>query len=518
MKSRIKIFAAFILLASATLFAADEIYQPASIVPPLPPREFRAAWLTEVAINPDWPSKPGLTTAQQKAELISLLDRAAQLHLNAIIFQVRPACDAVYASPIEPWSESLTGAQGKMPSPFYDPLAFAIEEAHKRGLELHAWFNPFRAQRAQAKSPPAFNHISRTHPELVRKYGDQRWLDPGEPAARDYVLRVVMDVVKRYDVDGVQFDDYFYPYPEKNYAGEPMDFPDAASWKKFGVQTGLTRDDWRRQNINQFIQSVYQNIKAAKPWVKFGVSPFGIWRPKNPPQIQGMDAYAQLYADSRLWLVDGWLDYFSPQLYWPVDQREQSFPVLLNWWSAQNIKHRNLWPGLNAAGVGGKFSANEIARQIQITRAQINSPGEIFFHLRSVTDNPALAEILRTQFNQPALVPPSPWLDSVPPNKPKLFAAIENSGVSVRWETSGELATRWVFQFRTNDSWTTELLPANRTDFFLPNPAPEAISIRAVDRVGNLSAPMVLSPQRFQNSQPVYNGKVRPDLEWPPKK
>ncbi|MGH7975233.1 MAG: glycoside hydrolase family 10 protein, partial [Limisphaerales bacterium] len=258
---------AFAFLVPTLLFAADEIYQPASIVPPLPPREFRGAWIATVA-NIDWPSKPGLPVAQQKAELISLLDRAAQLKLNAVIFQVRSACDAMYASPLEPWSEYLTGTQGKAPQPFYDPLAFAIAEAHKRGLELHAWFNPFRARNFQAKSPAAADHISRTHPELVRKYGGELWLDPGEPAVREHVLRVVMDVVRRYDIDGVQFDDYFYPYPKKNSYGEEMDFPDYATWKKYG--NGLSRDNWRRQNINQFIQTIYQNIKAVKPWVKFG--------------------------------------------------------------------------------------------------------------------------------------------------------------------------------------------------------------------------------------------------------
>ena len=257
-------------------------YGPVSVMPPPPAREFRGAWLVTVA-NKDWPSKPGLSVAEQKAELIGLLDRAVQLKLNAIIFQVRPSSDAVYASAIEPWSEYLTGTMGKAPQPFYDPLAFAIAEAHRRGLELHAWFNPFRALHPQGKSPVALNHISRTHPELVRRYGEQSWLDPGEPSVRAYVLRVVMDVVQRYDVDGVQFDDYFYPYPEKGAQGRELEFPDGATWQKFGLANGfLNRDDWRRANVNQFIQNVYQSIKALKPWAKFGISPFGIWRPMNP--------------------------------------------------------------------------------------------------------------------------------------------------------------------------------------------------------------------------------------------
>jgi uncharacterized lipoprotein YddW (UPF0748 family) len=514
MTFRARILFALVLFLPALLFAQNEIYLPAAIAPPNPPREFRGAWIATVA-NIDWPSKPGLTVAEQKAELISLLDRAVQLHLNAIIFQVRPACDAFYASPLEPWSEYLTGTMGKAPSPFYDPLAFAIAECHQRGLELHAWFNPFRVRHPDAKSPAAPNHISKTHPELVRKYGGQLWLDPGEPAVRAHVLSVVMDVVKRYDVDGVQFDDYFYPYPEKDLFGREMDFPDDATWRKYGV--GLARDDWRRQNVNEFIKSAYQSIKAAKPWVKFGVSPFGIWRPKTPAQVRGLDAYASLYADSRLWLAEGWLDYFAPQLYWAVDAPQQSFPVLLNWWTQQNVKGRNLWPGLNAAAVGGKFTTDEIARQIKVIRAQPGAGGEIFYHLNSVLTNRALNDSVRVQFVQTALVPPSPWLDSTPPDKPKLTVLIEkNSRLDVRWETSGgEPVWLWVLQFSTDGVWTTQILPANQTDHLLENLAPDAVSIRAVDRTGNLSAPTVLSPQKFS---PVQNDKRRSDLSWPPEK
>jgi uncharacterized lipoprotein YddW (UPF0748 family) len=496
MRFLITIFA-FAILISAKLFAANEFYRPVSIAPPEPPREFRGAWITEIATNADWPSKPGLTVDEQKSELISLLDRAKELHLNAIILQVRPECDAVYSSPIEPWSEYLTGAMGRPPQPFYDPLAFAIAEAHKRGLELHAWFNPFRALLADTKSPVALNHISRTHSELLRHYGKQIWLDPGEPSVRQYVLRVVMDVVKRYDVDGVQFDDYFYPYPEKDSAGRALDFPDYATWKKYGLPNGYELDDWRRQNVNQFIQSVYQNIKAAKPWVKFGVSPFGIWRPHFPNQIQGLDAYANLYADSRKWLAEGWLDYFAPQLYWPVDSPQQSFPVLLQWWREQNVKGRNLWPGLNAVNVGEKWKADEIARQIQIARGQ-NVNGEIFFHLKNLTDNPALADVIRNEYPQAALVPASPWLDSFPPDKPTLTATIQkNSGASASWQSVGQPAQLWLLQFRgTNNVWTTEILPASQNNYDFENSSPEIISIRAVDRVGNLSLPTSLKRTR----------------------
>src|SRR6185369_3444247 len=292
--------------------------------------------------------------------------------------------------------------QGRAPEPYYDPLAFAIEEAHKRGLELHAWFNPFRAWHIWDKSPAAANHITKTHPEWIRHYADQVWLDPGEPGVRQYVLRVVADVVKRYDVDGVQFDDYFYPYPDKD-AGQ---FSDWATWRRNG--SWLPRDDWRRNNVNQFISSVYQSVKAAKPWVKFGISPFGIWRPGYPQQVKGLDAYATLYADSRLWLMSGWVDYLAPQLYWPVNSPQQSFPVLLNWWTQQNIKGRGIWPGLSAASVGEKVSAEEMGRQIAATRVQPGASGEIFFHLKNVSENVDLRRVVADGNREFALVPAIP--------------------------------------------------------------------------------------------------------------
>ena len=290
---------------------------------------------------------------------------------------------------------------GRAPQPLYDPLAFAIAEAHQRGLELHAWFNPFRALHPQAKSPVAVNHISRIHPEFVRRYGDQLWLDPGEPAVRAYVLRVVMDVVRRYDVDGVQFDDYFYPYPEKNAAGRELEFPDDATWKKYGLASGLfNRDDWRRANVNQFVQSVYQSIKALKPWVKFGISPFGIWRPMNPPQIRGLDAYAKLYADSRLWLANGWLDYFAPQLYWAVEPQEQSFPALLDWWVATKSQRPPSLAGARWRPTSVKSGARmKSTGRLKVLRTQPAARGEIFYHLRNLMDNPALATVVRARIS-----------------------------------------------------------------------------------------------------------------------
>ena len=241
--------------------------------------------------------------------------------------------------------------------------------------------------------------------------------------------------------------------------------------------------------------------------MKFGVSPFGIWRPGFPKAVTGLDAYANLYADSRLWLASGWVDYFSPQLYWPVDAPQQSFPALLNWWSAQNVKGRNLWPGLNAANVGAKWKPEEIARQIEIIRAQPGAGGEIFYHLRNLAENPALAGMIRALFAESALVPASPWLAVTPPEKPQLVVTANNrSGVSLRWENSGGgPAWLWILQFQTDQAWTTEILPADRTARTFENTPPEIISVRAVDRVGNLSSPAAL--KKSLPPAPVRSGK-----------
>jgi len=510
---RIRILFALILSLPALLVAADATYIPATVLPPAVPHEFRGAWIATV-VNLDWPSQPGLSVAGQKAELVALLDRAAQLKLNAVILQVRPMADAAYASPLEPWSEFLTGRMGKAPEPFYDPLAFAIQEAHQRGLELHAWFNPFRVSLppTQARSPAALDHLSRTHPEWVRHYSNLLWLDPGEPAAREHVLSVILDVVRRYDVDGIAFDDYFYPYPEKDMEGRALDFPDDTSWRKYGASSGMSRDEWRRANVNQFIQKADHSIHGLKPWVKFGISPFGIWRPGYPKQIQGLDTYAKLYADSRLWLASGWLDYFSPQLYWPVDQREQSFPVLLQWWSEQNAKHRHLWPSLNASNVGAKWKPDEITRQMQIVRRQPGVSGEIFYHLRNLVDNRALTDVVRAGYPQSALVPASPWLDPVPPDKPKLSITASQAGLRAQWAATGvKPAWLWILQSRINGVWTTEILPANQKAWTFDHFTPDIIAVSAVDRSENESEPAELLKTM---PSPLHPSGKDPGLDW----
>ena len=402
-RSLFPFLARLLLLASVPIASRAATFAPSSVIPPKPVREYRAAWVATVA-NIDWPSRKDLSTAEQKAELLAILDRAAQLKLNTVIFQVRPACDAMYASPIEPWSEYLTGTMGKAPEPFYDPLAFAVEEAHKRGLELHAWFNPYRARLLGSKSPAAPGHISKTQPQIVREYGKFLWLDPGEKETQDYSVSVIMDVVKRYDVDGIHFDDYFYPYKEEDASGKEMDFPDELSWKRYGAGKKRSRDDWRRENVNVFIQRLYKSIKSAKPWVKFGISPFGIWQPGNPPQIRGLNAYDKLYADSRKWFAEGWVDYFAPQLYWAIAPPDQSFPVLLKWWAEQNAKHRLLMPGIDTTKTRGRWKPEEIVNQIRLARNQPGVSGHIHWNMKSLMRNDNLDASPRAR----SLFPASP--------------------------------------------------------------------------------------------------------------
>ena len=359
--------------------------------------EFRGAWVATV-YNLDWPSKPGLPAAEQQAQLRDLLDRAAELKLNAILLQVRPASDALYASKLEPWSQFLSGKQGV--SPGYDPLTFAITEAHARGIELHAWVNPFRAA-ANATQPLAANHVAREHPEWTRKYGGQLWLDPGDPAAREYVLTVFEDIVRRYLVDGLHIDDYFYPYPK---GGAP--FPDEATFAKYGA--GQDRGDWRRANIDHFVEAMYRRVKAARPAARVGISPFGIWRPGVPATTEAqLDSYAHLYADSRKWLAQGWCDYFTPQLYWSIQPAKQSFPVLLDWWRAQS-HGVPVWPGIATDRIGANRPAQEIIDQIALTRRGTNSPGHVHWSMKSLLKNQGgVADRLRaTTYAEKAGLPP----------------------------------------------------------------------------------------------------------------
>jgi uncharacterized lipoprotein YddW (UPF0748 family) len=373
----------------------------ASVAAP-PPREWRAAWVATVA-NIDWPSKPGLSAAAQQAEIRALCDTAVSTGLNALILQVRTATDALYDSRLEPWSEYLTGTQGQHPG--YDPLAVWIEQAHARGLELHAWFNPYRARHSTAKSAPADSHVSRTHPEWVRRYGDQLWMDPGEPAAAEHTLAVVRDCLSRYAVDGVHIDDYFYPYPVQDAATkQEVDFPDEPSWQRYVAGGGsLARADWRRYNVNRLVQRLYALCHEVRPGTRVGVSPFGIPKPgARPPGISGFSQYDKLYADVELWLREGWMDYLAPQLYWPRAQAAQAFEPLLQAWRAANPLGRPIHPGLFTSRINDtpqSWQPEEILGQIDSIRRLSPGSGHIHFSMAALSQNrKGVADALRRRY------------------------------------------------------------------------------------------------------------------------
>jgi uncharacterized lipoprotein YddW (UPF0748 family) len=498
------LFAGFASLPAAACGQTPAIARSASdSVPPAVPRELRGAWVASVQ-NIDWPSRKGLTSAQQQAELIAILDTLVHLHMNAIVLQVRPAADALYQSSIEPWSDFLTGEMGRAPDPYYDPLTFATTEAHKRGLEMHVWINPYRAKDPATKTVSR-THISRTHPELVREYGPFLWMDPGMPAVRARTREVVLDLVRRYDIDAVHMDDYFYPYPETR-RGREIEFPDEATYRRYRRDGGtLARDDWRRENVNLLVKELYDGIHAIKPWVRFGISPFGIWRPGYPASVRGLDQYAVLYADARKWLNEGWVDYFTPQLYWSLDRPEQSYVALLEWWAQQNLKGRNLWPGNYTGKVGftnsARWRTEEIVEQIRRTRAQRGATGNVHFNMKVFLDNPDSLnqKLVRDVYTQPALVPASPWLGGGMPDAPVI--AVRDDSTSGFWvldvkpgaasadATGARTPWLWVVQTRTDSGWTTRIVPATERLLVLgprTGAAPIDVRVASVDRVGNM--------------------------------
>jgi uncharacterized lipoprotein YddW (UPF0748 family) len=477
---------------SGAAFAAEAVAPVGEDDIPPVAREFRGVWVATVE-NIDWPSSRTLSTEAQQAELRGIFDLARALGFNAIVFQVRPSCDAFYASELEPWSEYLTGRMGESPNPYYDPLEFAVTEAHRRGLELHAWFNPFRALHRSRSGTPALTHISQTRPDLAKNYGRYFWLDPGEREARAHSLRVILDVVARYDIDAVHFDDYFYPYKERYGSGLEIPFPDDGSWKKYLAARGpLQRDDWRRANIDGFVAAVAEAVKRVKPHVKFGISPFGIWQPGMPSGIRGMNAYAELYADSRKWLNDGLVDYLAPQLYWPINRPQQSYVKLLEWWLLQNRRGRHVWPGSAAYRVAdgspSAVTSGEIANQIAVARRLNRNGGNIHFSFRAFRRNRGgLADLMREDvYAQPALIPASPWIDAAVPPAPSLaLAHDERTGRRIaRWSPS-ELTPpfQWVASVKRGDVWETSVLPGETRAVEL-SPRVAAMAVWAVSRSG----------------------------------
>lgn len=491
--------AAFIYQALVFLNEVPKIASSYIVVPPKPPapgetiavshqREFRGAWVATVW-NSDWPSKPGLPVAQQKAELLDIINRVQALNFNALILQVRPEGDAVYASQLEPWSAWLTGTQGEAPDPFYDPLEFAIAECHKRNIELHAWFNPYRAK-TSIKAGLNARHIAVTNPEYVYQWGNQLWMDPGAKIIQDKAYNVILDVVRRYDVDGIHLDDYFYPYPI-----EGKSFPDNKTYTAYQASGGeLDRDDWRRENVNILIRRISTGIRAQKPYVKFGISPFGIYRPGQPEQIRGLDAYDQLYADSLKWLKEGWVDYLAPQLYWRIDPPAQSYPVLLKWWTHNNPKGRHIYAGNNLEQLDGRsWKLEEIDRQVEITRNLTSqlSLGNIFFSMTAFKENrEGIYNTFKTDvYAKPALVPVMNWLDGKPP-EPPTGLQVKNGKLTWNSAASGDIRS-WTLYKQEGATWNLQrILPGATTVATLE---PGTYALCAVDRIGNESGGMMIS-------------------------
>ncbi len=386
-----------------------------------PKYEFRAVWVATVD-NIDWPSQKYLSSDAQKAEFIKLLDMHQRNGMNAIIAQIRPATDAFYPSQYEPWSEWLTGTQGKPPMPYYDPLEFMINETHKRGMEFHAWMNPYRAEFSIGKSSIASTHITKLHPDWFLPYGTIKLFDPGNKEVQQYVTNVVRDVVKRYDVDAIHFDDYFYPY---RIAGK--EFPDTSSYRKYN--NGLNKEDWRRSNVDSIILMLSKAIKQENKYCKFGISPFGVWKnndkdPEGSNTKAGVTNYDDLYADILLWLKNKWIDYAAPQLYWEFSQPKVPFATLSDWW-AKHAYGRQMYIG---HGVYRAFETksvawrnrNELPNQIKRIREFPEIQGSIYFSSKTFDRNPNgwNDSLQNNYYKYPAIIPPMPWIDDAKPEKP----------------------------------------------------------------------------------------------------
>lgn len=488
-----------------SLFLTAAMMPTQSAIPAFRPaqREFRAAWVATVD-NIDWPSTKNLSTKQQRDELLRIFDVAQALNLNCIVLQIRPSMDSLYPSEIEPWSEFLTGQQGRPPSPMWDPLKFAVDEAHKRGMELHAWFNPYRAKHFKATGPLAANHVSKTLPRETKTYGRYLWMDPGEPKTPEHTMRVMLDVVKRYNLDGVHIDDYFYPYDERDAQGNAIRFPDQDSYQRYRDGGGtLSLADWRRKNVCDFIEVFYKKLKATKKHVKFGISPFGIYRPNVPEGIKaGIDQYDHpLYADCLRWFQQGWCDYFTPQLYWAIDSPGQPYEKLLRWWSSVNTQKRHLWPGNYTSRIipgTGTWEPKEILDQIAVTRKVPGATGNVHFSFKVFTENSKKVNeaLMNGPYKSKALIPASPWLGNARPVKPSATLSRHSEQVYVNWERSNAANVQfWGLYVLEGGTWKLEeVMPARATEVIWPKDEFKyrAVAVTAISRTGVESEPMVV--------------------------
>jgi uncharacterized lipoprotein YddW (UPF0748 family) len=401
-----------------------------------PKREFRASWIATVS-NIDWPSRPGLSIAHQQQEAIILLNKLQQVGMNAVILQVRPSSDAFYPSKLEPWSRYLTGTAGRDPG--YDPLQFWIDECHKRNMEFHAWLNPFRIA-LKYDEPMASSHVAFQHPEWVVRYGNSLYFDPGLPETRQYITNVVIEILRNYDVDAIHFDDYFYPYP---IIGES--FPDSLSFSKNRQHFRNDQlEDWRRGNVDLTIEMLAKAIKSIKPWVKFGISPFGVWRnfandQRGSQTSAGNTNYDHLYADVLTWMQKGWIDYLVPQLYWHIGHPAANYKVLCDWWrlhtygKALYIGH-SLYKSDPTSSIPEWRQASQLPEQVRITRQIPEIQGSVYFSAKHFyRDIIGFQDSLTNNlYKYPALVPEMDWIDNQPPPTPLKFK--KGWGKTLKWK------------------------------------------------------------------------------------
>ncbi|GLX01930.1 family 10 glycosylhydrolase [Microtetraspora sp. NBRC 16547] len=460
-----------------------------------PKRQLRGVWIATVH-NSDWPSRTGLTPARQRAEYTAILDNAVKRRLNAVFVQVRPASDAIYRSSLEPWSQYLTGTPGKDPG--WDPLPFLISEAHKRGLEFQAWFNPYRAAFTTDVSALPEGHPARVHPEWTVKHEGRLYYNPGLPEVRDWVTKVVTDVVRRYDVDGVHFDDYFYPYP-----GNGTRFADAAAHAAYGK--GVKLADWRRDNVNKLVAQVSKAVHQTKPYVKFGISPFGIWRNKSDDpkgsDTKGMSAYDAIYADAKAWIRAGSVDYLVPQLYWPRGFSVADYEALVPWWAeAVRGSDVDLYIGQALYRVGTKDTPAwtkpaEMPSHLTVNRQYPEVKGDVYFSAASLATNPlgVLDRIVKNHYTRPALLP---VIKGLPATAPAAPASLKSAAGTLTWSPSSRARAYAVYRAsgKNADCTTVDahhLVAVVSADDRLSYTAEESgdYYVTALDRLNNESAP-----------------------------
>ncbi|MFK3903694.1 family 10 glycosylhydrolase [Bacillus sp. JNUCC-24] len=434
-------------------------------------REMRAVWIASV-YNLDWPSKKGLPVAEQKQEFIRLLDEIKAMNMNAVIMQIKPTADAFYPSAYGPWSEYLTGTQGKDPG--YDPLEFMIEEAHKRGLEFHAWFNPYRITMNHTDlSRLSADHPARQHPDWTIAYGNQLYYNPGIPETQDFIIGGIEEVVKNYDIDAVHMDDYFYPY---KIAGVP--FPDQETYETYGKKAFTHIEDWRRDNVNQLVKQINDTIKKEKPYVKFGISPFGVWRnikddPTGSNTTAGMTNYDDLYADTREWIQQHDIDYVTPQIYWSIGFQAAAYDVLTKWWSNE-VKGEpvHLYIGQAAYKINQNSDPawsdpEEYFRQIELNRQSQLVQGSMHFSLKDLNRNPLnVKDRLREEsYSKPALIPEMPWLHQKAPKKPIIQSVKKTSdGTALQIKNDPHSTVSYYAVYRLTNKGTYELLQTVRKE------------------------------------------------------